>query len=171
MHRTEMAATRDGSIVLSVATGRDTGPALAAAADAAPADGHADGRADRIRAAVADGTCLIARDGDAVVGLATHDRSLFGHPYLALVLVRPAARRRGVGTALVQAVVAGVEGDRVFSSVRESNVAARMLLGRLGFVASGFIENLTDGDPELVYVRLLGDAAPAPIPVPAEAPD
>jgi hypothetical protein len=33
------------------------------------------------------------------------------------------------------------------------------LLARLGFIRSGTIENMDDGDPELVYVRLPDTAA------------
>lgn len=129
------------------------------------------GRPAFIAAAIAEGRCLVARDGPTVTGFAVHDRSLFGQPFLALLRVRSADRRRGIGTALVQAVIGGTTGDRLFSSTNASNSAMRMLLGRLGFVASGFIENLDPGDPELIYVKWLGDAAPRPIPAPSEAPD
>ncbi len=124
-----------------------------------------------IDGAIAEGRCLLVREGDEVAGFAIHDRSLFGQPFLSLLRVRTAARRRGMGTALVQATIATTEGDRLFSSTNASNTAMRMLLGRLGFIASGFIENLDPGDPELIYLRWLGAAAPAPVPTPAEAPD
>ena len=134
-------------------------------------EGRIAGRPALIDGAIAEGRCLIAREEDEVVGFAIHDRSLFGLPFLALLRVRTPARRRGVGTVLVQATIAATEGDRLFSSTNASNTAMRMLLGRLGFVASGFIENLDPGDPEMIYLKWLGASAPAPIPVPAEAPD
>lgn len=133
--------------------------------------GEIGGRGPFITSAIAEGRCLVARDDGAIVGFAIHDRSLFGQPFLALLRVRTVDRRRGIGTALVQGVMAATEGDRLFSSTNASNVAMRMLLGRLGFVASGFIENLDPDDPEMIYIRWLGTAGPAPIPAPVEAPD
>ena len=134
-------------------------------------EGEIPGRAALIARAIADGRCLIAADDDAVVGFAIHDRSLFGQPFLSLLRVRTLDRRRGIGTVLVQAVMAATEGDRLFSSTNASNHPMRMLLGRLGFTASGFIENLDPDDPEMIYIKRLGATAPAPIPAPAEAPD
>lgn len=134
-------------------------------------EGMIAGRPAFIDGAIMEGRCLVAREGGAIVGFAIHDRSLFGQPFLSLLRVRIVDRRHGVGTALVQATIAATEGDRLFSSTNASNTAMRMLLGRLGFVASGFIENLDPGDPELIYLKWLGASAPTPVPVPAEAPD
>lgn len=131
----------------------------------------AGGRAGMIAAAIAEGRCLVARDGGTVTGFAIRDRSLFGQPFVSLLKVRTADRRRGIGTALVQAMIATTDGDRLFSSTNASNTAMRMLLGRLGFVSSGFIENLDPGDPELIYIRWLGGAGPAAVAAPVEAPD
>ena len=140
------------------------------------------GREAEVTAAVAEGRCLVARhrpsESDVtmgaagpVVGLATHDRSLFGRPFLSLLLVAAAARRGGAGSALVLGVVDRTEGDRLFTSTNSSNEPMRMLVGRLGFVSCGYVEHLDDGDPELVYVRWLRGAGPAAIPAPVEAPD
>ena len=133
--------------------------------------GEIAGRPDVIAAAVAAGRCLVARDGARITGFAVHDRSLFGQPFLALLRVRPTDRRQGIGTALVQGVIAEQQGDRLFSSTNASNTPMRMLLGRLGFVASGFIENLDPDDPELINLKWLGPAGPALVHAPAEAPD
>jgi hypothetical protein len=45
--------------------------------------------------------------------------------------------------------------DRVFTSANESNAPMRALLARLGYTASGRIENLDPGDSELVFVKFL----------------
>ena len=129
------------------------------------------GQVDFVASAITGGRCLVARDGATVTGFAILDRSLFGQPFMSLLKVRPADRRRGIGTALVQEAITATEGDRLFSSTNASNTAMRMLLGRLGFVSSGFIENLDPGDPELIYLRWLGGAGPAAITAPVEAPD
>ena len=154
-------------VSVAVATERDNGAVWAVERDG----GEVPGRAAMIAHAIADGRCLVATDDGTVVGFAIHDRSLFGQPFLSLLRVREPDRRRGIGTLLVQDVMAATVGDRLFSSTNASNHPMRMLLGRLGFTASGFIENLDPGDPEMIYIRWLGAAAPAPLPAPAEAPD
>ncbi|HEV2529359.1 MAG TPA: GNAT family N-acetyltransferase [Thermomicrobiales bacterium] len=132
-------------------------------------------RAGRIAAAIADGRCLVAREagvaGAPLSGFAITDHSLFERPFLSLLIVAADARRQGVGSALLQQVIAETRGDRLFTSTNESNVPMRMLAGRLGFVASGYIENLDDGDPELIYIRWLNGAGPAIIPAPSEPPE
>ncbi|WZB72100.1 hypothetical protein WJ968_11125 [Achromobacter xylosoxidans] len=44
---------------------------------------------------------------------------------------------------------------KLFTSTNQSNVAARRLMAKAGFVPSGMIENLDEGDPELVYVKFV----------------
>ena len=46
--------------------------------------------------------------GMALAGYAIHDRSLFGRPFLALLVVDPTMRRREVGTALVRHIEAAL---------------------------------------------------------------
>lgn len=154
-------------ISVVVATDQDLEAVLAVEREA----GVIPGREAMIATAIAAGRCLVATGDAAVAGFAIHDRSLFGQPFLSLLIVRGSDRRRGIGTLLVQTVMAATEGDRLFSSTNASNHPMRMLLGRLGFTASGFIENLDPGDPEMIYIKWLGAAAPAPLPAPAEAPD
>ncbi len=45
-------------------------------------------------------------------------------------------------------------GEKLWTSTNESNVAMRNLLVRLGFIPSGQIDNLDEGDLELVFVHL-----------------
>jgi GNAT superfamily N-acetyltransferase len=114
-----------------------------------------DERCRLIEEAVEAGTCFVGRiDGD-LAGYAILDRSLFGQPFLALLVVARRCRRRGVASALVRLVEERVDGDRLFTSTNRSNDPMRRLCERLGFVASGYIENLDPGDPELIFVKWL----------------
>lgn len=45
---------------------------------------------------------------------------------------------------------------KLFTSTNESNVAMQRLCDRLGYVRSGFIENLDERDPEVVYFKVNG---------------
>lgn len=114
-----------------------------------------DGRGGEIERAIDSGTCFVARIGGARAGYAIHDRSLFGRPFLALLVVDSTMRRRGVGTALVRHLEAVVDGDRLFTSTNRSNAAMRRLCERLGFIESGRIDNLDSDDPEVIYVKWL----------------
>lgn len=120
------------------------------------------GREAFIGTAVGEGRCLLARDGETVTGFVIHDRSLFDQPFVALLRVGQVFRRRGIGTDLMRAVIARTPGDRLFTSTNDSNIAMRQLLGRIGFVSSGYIENLDLDDPELIYIRWLGAEITAP---------
>ncbi len=76
--------------------------------------------------------------------------------------VQPEARRQGIGKALLSALlkVAEKRGCRVvFLEVRESNVAARTLYEKMGFVLAGIRKNYyTDPKENAVTMyHLLGD--------------
>jgi len=42
---------------------------------------------------------------------------------------------------------------KVFSSTNQSNRRMHQLFHNLGFVKSGFIDNLDEGDPEIIYMK------------------
>ena len=51
---------------------------------------------------------------------------------------------------------------KVFTSTNQSNLPMQRLCDRLGFIKSGYVENLDEGDPELIYVKLLAPVPSAP---------
>ncbi|MDQ2305679.1 GNAT family N-acetyltransferase, partial [Pseudomonas aeruginosa] len=69
--------------------------------------------------------------------------------------VAPDCRRRGIASALLRQARDDCRGDRLFTSCNRSNLPMRRLLEREGFQPSGVIDNLDEGDPELVFVRFL----------------
>jgi len=115
---------------------------------------HIDGRADEIRHAIQRGRCLIAEDGAGIVGFCVDGR-LFAFAFLELLAVAPSHRRRGVGTSLVKAWEASAATTKVFTSTNESNIPMRRLCEALGYVRTGLIENLDEGDPEFFYFKRL----------------
>lgn len=94
--------------------------------------------------------------GDKPVGYAVLRHDWFGWPFLEMLVVHPDHRRQGAGGALLRHLLAGLEGFRVFASANRSNLAMQSLLKSLGFIESGVIHNLDEGDPELVFVKLQG---------------
>lgn len=85
---------------------------------------------------------FVWREGDADLGMVRgtpHDRDP-ETAYLISMWVAPEARGRGVGVALVGALVAWARGrgyQHVVLDVAEENVGARRLYERCGFVATG----------------------------------
>lgn len=97
----------------------------------------------------------MARNDDALVGFALFDRFLHGHGFLRVIADHPGHRRQGVGTALVSALEAECPTDRLFTATEESNEAMQRLCEALGFVRSGRIEGLEEGEIELIYCKRL----------------
>lgn len=113
-------------------------------------------RAEALREWIARRECLVARDPDgAIVGFAVANRSFFAQSFIVLVVVDANHRRRGVATALIEAVEAQATTPKLFTSTNESNSAMQAVCESLGFVRSGFIENLDEGDPEIIYYKRL----------------
>jgi GNAT superfamily N-acetyltransferase len=120
------------------------------------------GRAPRRRLigeACASGRIAVARVDDVIRGFVIFDESFFDQFFVRLLLVHPDFRRHGLATALMRAAELDCQSGKLFTSTNQSNLPMQRLCDRLGFIKSGYIENLDDGDPELIYVKLL-----APIP-------
>ncbi|MBN9345261.1 MAG: GNAT family N-acetyltransferase [Devosia sp.] len=127
-------------------------------ADLVAADPYAQvdaGRRAQIAEWVDAGQCFVAERGGRIVGYCVLNRELFDSFFIKLVAVAETERRSGVGTAMIEHLVGLIPpGEKLWTSTNKSNAPMRSLLPRLGFIASGRIDNLDDGDPELVFVRL-----------------
>jgi ribosomal protein S18 acetylase RimI-like enzyme len=95
---------------------------------------------------------LVACEGARVVGFAgVRARHFFDRDFVELLFVGQADRRRGVGAALLDAVVSSPGTPIVFTSTNVSNAPMQALLARAGWVASGQVTGLDDGDDELFF--------------------
>lgn len=102
----------------------------------------------------AAGQCLVAVRAEKVVGYVALTRNFFHQPFVELLIVAADDRRSGVGLALIEhCIAATAEGEKLWSTTNRSNAPMRALLGKTGFVESGVIENLDEGDPELIFLR------------------
>ena len=101
------------------------------------------------------GECFVARCGEALNGFVVLEYGFFDQGFIQLVCVKPSRRREGLGLQLLAAAEKECQTSKLFTSTNASNVAARLLFERAGFVPSGKIENLDADDPELVYVKRL----------------
>ena len=117
------------------------------------------GRREFLERAHRAGECIVARRGGEMAGFAVFDRSFFGQPFIELLYVEPACRRAGVARAIVRYIESICPGEKLFTSTNESNAAMHAFCAALGFARSGRIDNLDDGDPEIVYFKRVGAAA------------
>lgn len=113
------------------------------------------GRRAQIAGWVDAGHCFVAERDGRLAGYCVLNREFFDSFFIKLVAVAEAERRTGVGTAMIEHLIGLLPpGEKLWTSTNESNAPMRALLPRLGFIVSGRIDNLDDGDPELVFVRL-----------------
>ena len=97
--------------------------------------------------------CYIAREGWDVIGFAVLTRSFFEQYFVELLVVHPDQRRKGAATALMQHIEKIVPAEKLFTSTNQSNTPMQALCEKLGFVKSGWIDNLDEGDPEIIYFK------------------
>lgn len=118
------------------------------------AQAHAS-RGEAVRTAVGQGHCQVAIRAGQVAGYVLTHGDFFGYAFVSLVVVAPAQQRRGVGLRLLAGAASACQTEKIFTSTNQSNLAAQRLFASAGFVRSGRIEHLDEGDPELVYVKFL----------------
>jgi GNAT superfamily N-acetyltransferase len=112
-------------------------------------------RREFIRRSVEAGHCLVAVGDGRVVGYAVLEYTFYDNGWMSMLYVAEPSRRRGFGAALVARVERECRTPKLFTSTNESNTRMRALLTKLGFRPSGVIENLDEGDPELVFFKRL----------------
>ena len=115
-------------------------------------DPVAPGRLEAIRALVLGNGSLVAVERGQVAGfVALRPGHFYDHDFVELLFVAPAWQRRGLGRALLRAVLLSASTSRVFTSANESNAPMRELLRSEGWIPSGVLTGLDEGDPEHVF--------------------
>jgi N-acetylglutamate synthase-like GNAT family acetyltransferase len=115
--------------------------------------GRDESRKAQLRRSLREKNCLVAAVDGRIVGYAVLEYTFYENGFLSLLLVHAEFRRRGVGSQLVTSVASSCRTPKLFTSTNLSNIPMQSLLAKQGFSLSGVINDLDEGDPELVYVK------------------
>ncbi|MEV8412204.1 GNAT family N-acetyltransferase [Streptomyces niveus] len=141
-----MDAGDPGEFVVRRARAEDAGALIAV-------DSLAD---DRRQAAVRrwcqEGSAVVAEGAAGPVGYCVVEYTFFEQGFVSMLMVAPAARGRGVGRSLLDAVAAACATPKLFTSTNISNQPMQRLLQRAGWSPVGLLHGLDEGDPELFYL-------------------
>lgn len=118
-----------------------------------PAAAAREGRVVAIRGLITTQAVTVADEGGHVRGLGVLEYTFFRHGFISLLFVAPGHRRRGIGSKLLLAMEQLCKTPKLFTSTNRSNQPMQSLLAKLGYEPSGVIENLDEGDSELVYFK------------------
>lgn len=105
---------------------------------------------------VAAGNCFVAVNGDNVIGYGVLNYTFFHTGFIDMLYIDADHRRTGAGTLLVRHMETRCRTPKLFTSTNLSNTPMQSLLLSLGYIASGVINNLDDGDPEVVFFKRPG---------------
>ncbi|MFC7371953.1 GNAT family N-acetyltransferase [Fictibacillus iocasae] len=111
-------------------------------------------RRKTIENAIEEGRCLIAKEGNDSVGFLLYETNFFECSFISLIVVSPLKRRKGYASLLLDFMLRTSTTEKVFSSTNRSNIHMHKVFDSNGFIQSGIVENLDDGDPEIIYFKL-----------------
>lgn len=106
-----------------------------------------------IRRSIANRNCYVVCNGGNTIGYAVLEYSFYENGFISTLYVQQEYRHRGVGEELMQHLEGVCRTAKLFTSTNLSNTAMQSLLAKLGYVLSGIIDNLDQGDPELIYFK------------------
>jgi ribosomal protein S18 acetylase RimI-like enzyme len=122
------------------------------------AQSHAS-RVDFIKNSIERHEAYVSIKESTVVGYVVLDYSFYSNGFISMLYIAEGKRHRGYGSGLIEYVESICKTSKVFTSTNESNVNMQALLEKLGYEKSGWIDNLDEGDPEIIYFKRLDNEA------------
>ena len=83
------------------------------------------------------------------------NHGFFERGFVALIYVVPTHRRHKIGCDLFAECESRCKSTRIFTSTNESNLPMQLFLASRGYVLSGRVQDLDEGDPELFHSKRL----------------
>ncbi|MET9553988.1 GNAT family N-acetyltransferase [Streptomyces sp. NPDC006645] len=144
-----MDARELGDIVVRRVGEGDAGALIGVDSVAAGGD---EARRDAVRRWCREGVAVVAEGADGPLGYCVVEYTFFEQGFVTMLMVAPAARGRGVGHRLLDAVAESCATPKLFTSANVSNQPMQRLLRRAGWSPVGLLHGLDEGDPELFYL-------------------
>ncbi|MGP4081155.1 GNAT family N-acetyltransferase [Pseudalkalibacillus sp. R45] len=111
-------------------------------------------RSSMFEKAIHEGRCLAVRSGHSMIkGVLIYQTEFFDCSFISLVIVHPSERRKGYASRLIKDFEKITPTEKIFSSTNKSNKRMQSVFSSLGYKKSGYIENLDEGDPEMIYYK------------------
>ncbi|MBU9724221.1 MULTISPECIES: GNAT family N-acetyltransferase [Bacillaceae] len=110
-------------------------------------------RRNYLKTAIAEGRCLVVEGERKISGFLVYDMHFFECAFISLVIIAPPKRRKGYASLLLKKMMDLSPTEKVFSSTNRSNESMQKVFEANGFVRSGIVENLDEGDPEVIYFK------------------
>ncbi|MEI1199429.1 GNAT family N-acetyltransferase, partial [Pseudomonas aeruginosa] len=108
-------------------------------------------RRDEIRSWLGSACCCVAEANGRVAAYGVLTHHFYGKPFIEMVMVGSEFRRQGLGEAIIRHFQSTITDSKLFSSTNMSNRPMQELFAKTGFKPSGYIDNLDDGDPEIIF--------------------
>jgi ribosomal protein S18 acetylase RimI-like enzyme len=106
-----------------------------------------------IRKAIEEERCIIVKKDNSINGFLIFDTHFFDCCFISLIIVKPSERRKGYATSLIEYFINISPTKKIFSSTNQSNKRMQEVFIANGFIQSGFVDNLDEGDPEIIYFK------------------
>jgi ribosomal protein S18 acetylase RimI-like enzyme len=113
-----------------------------------------DHRKGEINQAINEDRCLILYQEDEIAGFLIYHTYFFDCCFISLIMVDPAFQRKGVASSLLTHMSKISPTNKLFSSTNESNESMKKAFLKNHFKKSGIVENLDEGDPEIIYFKM-----------------
>jgi ribosomal protein S18 acetylase RimI-like enzyme len=113
-------------------------------------------RREFIQREVIAGNCFVAVTNETIIGYGVLNYTFHRNGCIDMLYVHSDYRRCGAGSALLKLTESLCKTPKLFTSTNLSNLPMQSLLTKLGYVLSGVIHYLDEGDPEIVYFKRLG---------------
>ncbi|MFD1739804.1 GNAT family N-acetyltransferase [Bacillus salitolerans] len=112
-----------------------------------------DSRKGYIKKAMEEKRCIVVKERNSITGFLTYNTHFFESSFISLIIVNPLERRKGYATSLLTYFIENAPTFKIFSSTNQSNQTMKEVFKQNGFVQSGYVDNLDEGDPEIIYFR------------------
>lgn len=112
-------------------------------------------RREFIKREVSSGNCLVAVEDKKVIAYGVLNYNFYQSGFIEMLYVDLNNRQKGVGKELLKHLELFCKTPKLFTSTNLSNLPIQSLLTKSGYILSGIIHNLDEGDPEIIYYKLL----------------